>query len=173
MSNKLVVTGKILFSPEVRTKKHKKETSWKKVAMVMFDGDITNYYAWFLNKRYNIILNPPQRGGHITFINDSIKDISLNDTRSIEEVDELWDKLKIKWDNQTIDVTLDLNPRSNGEHWWLPIPHEDRLPLHSIREEIGLGKPYWGLHMSIGYANEKNIFHSEYINNLLQKGVIP
>jgi hypothetical protein len=29
---------------------------------------------------------------------------------------------------------------------------------------IGLSRPFFGLHMSIGYANEKNIEHSIYIH---------
>jgi len=44
--------------------------------------------------------------------------------------------------------------------------------LQSIRTELGLGKPFFGLHMSIGYANEKNIEHSEYLHDLIKKGYI-
>jgi len=69
-------SGKILFEPENKTKKHLAQASWKKVAMVMFEGDIAEYYAWFLKRRFNIELNPPQRGAHITFINDSIDDLN-------------------------------------------------------------------------------------------------
>lgn len=169
MSDKITLTGKIVFSPEEKTKKHINHSSWKKVAMVMFDGEITQYYTWFLNRRYNLILNPPQRGGHISFINDSIKDISLDGVRTNVEVEDLWLQLKNKWDNKLIETTVSLIPWSNGEHWWLPIPHEDRELLHGIRAEIGLGRPYWGLHLTLGYANERNIEHSKYIYNLIKR----
>jgi len=69
------IYGKIVFDPKDVTKKHSKQASWKRMAMVMIDGDITEYYAWFLNRRYHIELSKPLRGAHISFINDSIRDI--------------------------------------------------------------------------------------------------
>jgi hypothetical protein len=118
-------------------------------------------------------LNKPLRGAHISFINDSIKDLSVNGTKTIEEIDATWNAVKAKWDKQIIPITLDLSPRTDDRTWWLNIPHEERELLHRIRAELGLGKPFWGLHMSIGYANEKNIFHSIYIHDLIMKGFIP
>jgi hypothetical protein len=35
-----------------------------------------------------------------------------------------------------------------------------------------LGKPFFDLHMTIGYANEKNSFHNEYIKNGIINGFI-
>ncbi len=140
--------------------------------MVFIDGDVTDYYSWFIQKRYNLILNKPLRGAHISFINDSMKDMSLNGQRTIEEVDILWEEVKKKWDGKIIPIVLDLDPRTDDRTWWLNIPHDERGVLQGIREELGLGKPYWGLHMSIGYANEKNIDHSLYIHRLLKQGLI-
>jgi hypothetical protein len=142
------------------------------MAMVFIDGDITEYYAWFINKRYNLVLNKPLRGAHISFINDSIKDMSLDGKRTIEEVDTLWEDVKKKWDGKEIPVVIDLNPRTDDRTWWFNVPHDERGLLQGIREELGLGKPYWGMHMSIGYANEKNIDHSIYIHDLIKKGFI-
>ena len=161
-----------MFEPENVTKKHNEQASWKKMAMVLFDGDITDYYSWFINRRYNLILNKPLRGAHISFINDSIKDMSLNGARSIEQVDALWEAVKKKWHGQQIPVVLNLSPKTDDRTWWLNIPHEERGLLQGIREELGLGKPYWGMHMSVGYANEKNLYHSVYIHNLIKKGLI-
>lgn len=164
--------GKIVFEPENVTKKHHNQASWKRMAMVMFEGELAEYYAWFLKKRYSLILNKPLRGAHISFINDSLKDMSLDGVRSMEEVDAIWEAVKKKWDGQTISVVLSLDPRTDDNHWWLNIPHDERGLLHGIREELGLGKPYWGLHMSLGYVNEKNIHHSIYIHDLIKKGLI-
>jgi hypothetical protein len=163
--------GKILFEPENKTKKHLAQASWKKVAMVIFNGDIAEYYSWFLKKRFNLELNKPLRGAHITFINDSIDDL-LNRTGSVAEKEEAWNKLKEKWDGKEISVTLNLRPFSDVSHWWLIVDHKHRDELHAIRSEIGLGRPYFGLHMTIGYANEKNISHSKYINSLNDSGLI-
>lgn len=170
--DRITLYGKIVFEPEDATKKHKEQASWKKIAMIMFEGDLAEYYAWFLNKRYSIILNKPLRGAHISFINDSLKDMSLGGKRSSTEVETLWKAIKTKWNGQTIPIVLSLDPRTDDNHWWLNIPHDERGLLHGIREELGLGKPYWGLHMSLGYANEKNLPHSKYIHDLIKKGFI-
>lgn len=142
------------------------------MAMVFIDGDVTEYYSWFIEKRYNLILNKPLRGSHISFINDSIKDMSLNGQRTIKEVDELWETVKKKWDGVQIPIVLDISPRTDDRTWWLDIPNDERGLLQGIREELGLGRPFWGMHMSIGYANEKNLFHSEYIHRLIKNGLI-
>jgi hypothetical protein len=142
------------------------------MAMVFMDGDITDYYAWFINKRYNLVLNKPLRGAHISFIHDSMKDLSVNGTKTTEQIEETWEAVKTKWDNQIIPITIDLNPRTDDRTWWFNIPHEERTLLQGIREELGLGRPFWGMHMSIGYANEKNIDHSVYIHTLIKKGFI-
>lgn len=172
MSDRLTLTGKISFKVENKTKKHNTQASWKKMAMVFMDGDITDYYAWFINKRYNLVLNKPLRGAHISFINDSVKDMSLDGKRTPEEVDILWEEVKARWDGKIIPITIDLNPKTDDRIWWFNIPHNERGLLQGIREELGLGRPYWGMHMSIGYANERNIEHSIYIHDLIKKGFI-
>lgn len=140
--------------------------------MVFIDGDVCEYYAWFLQKRYSITLNKPLRGAHISFINDSMRDLSQNNDKSEEEILQLWEDVKAKWDGKEIDIVLDLNPKTDGRIWWLDIPNEEREGLQAIRNELGLDRPYFGMHMSIGYANEKNIEHSEYLHNMMIKGFI-
>lgn len=172
MNNKICLTGKILFEPENITKKHNQQSSWKYIAMVLIDGDVTDYYSWYINKRYNLKLNKPLRGAHISFINDSFRDLSLNGKRSEYEVKNLWNKVKLKWDNVEIPIMLNLEPKTDNKHWWLNVDYEYRDLLYGIRNELGLGRPFFGLHMSIGYANEKNIEHSKYIHTLVKNGLI-
>lgn len=172
MVETIELIGKIHFEPENKTKKHEKQSSWKKIAMVLFQGEICEYYAWFIAKRYNLVLNKPLRGAHVSLINDSIQDLSQNGAKTIEQVEELWKSVKDKWDNKEIKVTLSLNPRIDDTHIWFNIPEEHREPLQSIRNELGLGRPFFGLHMTIGYANEKNISHLRYLNTLIKKGFI-
>ena len=172
MCDKLVIMGKIVFEPENITKKHNAQASWKHIAMVMIDGEITEYYAWYLQKRYSIVLNKPLRGAHISFINDSFRDMSQNGKRTLEEVKNIWENVKAKWDGVRIPIMLDLNPRTDDKHWWLNVHHEYRDRLHEIRAELGLGRPYYGLPMSLGYANERNIEHSKYIHSLIKNGLI-
>ena len=172
MQERITLYGTIGFEPENKTNKHTTQASWKKIAMVFFDGDVAEYYAWFIKKRYNLILNKPLRGAHISFINDSMRDLTQNGQKTVEEVEALWESVKQKWDGKQIPIVLDLNPKTNDEHWWLNIPHEERGLLQSIRDELDLDRPYFGMHMSIGYVNEKNIEHSKYIHDLIKKGFI-
>jgi len=172
MKDRITLSGKIGFEPENKTKKHNAQSSWKRMAMVHLDGDITEYYAWFIQKRYNLVLNKPLRGAHISFINDSIKDLSLNGTKTMEEIDATWNAVKTKWDKQTVPITLELSPRTDDKHWWLRVADESRHDLHVIRAELGLGKPFWGLHMSIGRAEHRHYEHSQYIHSLIKQGFI-
>lgn len=172
MDNRIKLIGKIYFEPENRTKKHKTQASWKKIAMILLDGEICEYYSWFIQKRFNIMLNKPLRGAHISFINDSMNDLTFNGKRTLEETERIWNQVKKKYHGKNIEVVLDLDPRTDDRTWWFNIPHEERDSIQKIRDELGLKKPYFGLHMSIGYANERNIEHSQYIHELIKKGFI-
>jgi hypothetical protein len=140
--------------------------------MVFIEGDVCEYYAWFLKKRYNITLNKPIRGAHVSFINDSMRDLTQDNDKPEEEILQLWEDVKAKWDGKEIDIVLDLNPKTDGRIWWLNIPEEERYGLQAIRNELGLGRPYFGMHMSIGYSNEKNIEQSVYIHESIKQGYI-
>jgi hypothetical protein len=170
MNNYITYRGIIHFDPRNKTAKHEDQSSWKKIAMVLLDGEICEYYSWFIERRYGLVLNKSLRNAHISFINDSVHDIKKG-TGLInnEDVDFVWNNFKEKYNNKKINIVLNLDVRSDANHWWLNIPEEYRTELHSIRQEIGLGRPFFGLHMSIGYANEKNLEHSVYIRNLCTK----
>lgn len=163
--------GRILFEPKNKTKKHDNQSSWKRIAMIMIDGDACDYYSWFIQKRYSIELNKPLRGSHISIINDSINDMLNGLKCSIDEAEVIWNSVKNKYNNKEIEFLLDLDVRSSGEHWWLNIIDDDyKKDIYNIRTELGLNpKPYYGLHMSIGYANNKNIDQSKYIIECIRK----
>jgi len=164
------IKGKIIFNPEDRTNKHKAQSKWKRMAIVSINDDITDYYAWFINKRYNLSLNKPLRGPHISFINDSINDIKKGLlTESDNKAQKRWNYVANMWNGREINIVLNNDVRTDSKYWWLNIPEENRNVLHAIRLQLGLGRPHWGLHMSIGYANEKQIEHSKYIHNLIIK----
>jgi hypothetical protein len=182
MKDYFEIEGVLHFDPVNRTKKHQSQSEWKKMAMVLFDGDLCKYYSWFIWKRYHLRLALPLRGPHISFINDKES-----------ETNGKWEEVKKKWDGKTIKIRLNTDPRTDSAndnssmHWWLNIPEEHRDQLHSIRAELGLGRPYWGLHMAIGYARNSedmdkeitgvktvrmNEEHSKYIHGLIKKGFI-
>jgi len=145
-------TGIIEFEPENKTKKHNQQASWKRVAMIKTNDDLHLYYSWFLRKRFNLELNRPLRGSHITFINDR------ND-----EIPHFDEGRKI-FNGKEITFFHELEPRTNGEHWWLRVHCPE---AESIRTVLGgSAQPYFSLHMTIGYANSKNLEHSEYIHKI-------
>ncbi len=147
----LKIVGKIEFDPINVTKKHNKQSSWKRTALVKFDCDTYAYYSWFLQKRFNLILNKPLRGTHITIINDIVDNDIYEQARSI-----FHDK----------EITLFYDPthiRSNGSHWWIKVVSDDAT---NIRTAMGLSPdPYFGLHLTIGLATHLQEVHSKYIVN--------
>ena len=68
------------------------------------------------------------------------------------------------------ELTFQYNPseiRTNENHWWLKIYSEDS---RNLRSAIGLSPdPYWGLHLTLGYVNNKNLAHSKYILECIKK----
>lgn len=168
----IIVEGHLTFNVEDITNKHILQSEWKRVGMVLLNFDICEYYAWFIRRRYNLTLYTPLRGGHVSFINDSIRDIN-GGRDSIEYRQELWESLSKKYEGAKVKIVLNPDVRTNGTHWWLNIPEEDRVELHNIRAEIGLNRPNFGLHMSIGRPNDKNIEYSHYLHERVKDKNLP
>jgi len=164
------------------------------MAMVVIKGDVTEYYAWFIKKRFGLELTKPLRGAHISFINDSIDEMITHCNTKAEKV-ALWDKVKKKYHRKEIQIVLDIKPHIETPHWWLIVPHDERGELQAIRDELGfinkktgLSKPFFGMHMTIGNAVDRkpevrndagattakkmNVAHSDYIADLIGKGQI-
>ena len=157
MKNTIKISGIILFDPKELTSKQSRQGDWKKTAMVLLepelnrnDKGITEYYAWFIKKKFNLPLQKPLRNGHVTFVSDRASDMNEN-----------WEKVKKKWNGKKIDITFHVDPflgikNRKGDYinWWLTIPYENRGELHSIRKELGLNEnPFFGLHLTIGTAS--------------------
>lgn len=150
---------KIVFDPVEITKKHKDQASWKNVVICETDCNMHEYYSWLLRKRFNLSLNKPLRKPHITIVNDIIKS---GDKEAYKQMKQLLNgtELTFKYDPREI--------RTNGKHWWIRASCDD---VANIRTVLGLKpKPTFGLHLTIGLANEKNIDHSHYIlNEVIQR----
>ena len=159
--NNISVTGVLEFDPPNTTKKHLDQSTWKKVAIIQMDGDVDDYYRWFMMKQYGLKLCTPIRGPHITIINDSVNDLSIN--LPIDKIEDAWDIVKNRWNGNKLTTSLDVDIRSDGKHWWLKVPTNDRNEIHAIRQELGLDRPFFGLHMTIGYANDRDLPRSKFI----------
>lgn len=219
----ITLKGRIEFDPDNKTRKQALQASWKKVAMVIFDGEIEEYYRHLFQKRFNLQLLSTARGAHVTFINDALGKIN-REKGTLEDKMEKWNFLKEKWNGKEIEITLNLRPFydlgsdlekdvpvlltaeelaegkkhqkvSHTYHWWLIVDHKFRDELQAIRAEIGLDRPFFGLHMTFGVltqsykldndgklvldSNEKPIpifnlqlEHAKYLHTLHEKGFI-
>ena len=186
MKNEITYRGTIIFDPKDRTAKHKAQASWKKIAMVEFGGDMCDYYAWFIKKRYGITLNAPLRGPHISFINDSIRDLNggfdnPKDCGTEKERHQMWEDLKKKYHKTKIDIVVSTEIQTNGEHWWLRIEHKDRVGMQAIRNEIGLPIPNLGknkdgtlkplgIHLTLGYPVDGRVNDEEFEEGVKKAG---
>lgn len=153
----MVIECKGILDFEVKnvTKKHERQSSWKKVAMILTNDDICQYYAWFLKKRFNLTLNKPIRGSHVTFINDRAKEVPD------------FDIISKKMNGKEISFYVEIEPRSNGEHWWLRVHCPDAELIRKLCD--GKPSPEHSFHLTLGYANERNLKFSEYILRQCQR----
>lgn len=163
MLTTIKLKGNIISPPHI-TKKHLIQSSWKRNVMIDFSGEDSEYYSWFIMKNFGLPLNKPVRGSHVTIVNDKWEDSIF---KNQEDFDKSIDEFISKYENKPIEVELELSVKSNGEHWWLRVAPDSRVMINSFRSEMGLGGYYYGLHMTIGMANEKNIEQSKYIHRQL------
>lgn len=147
------VKGKIYFQPENKTRKHIEQSSWKRIAMIVVNDDLTKYYSWFIEKRFNLKLNPPLRGTHVTFINDHSDKVP-----HFEEVSKIFHR-------KEIEFWIDPSVRTNGKHWWLPVRCKD---AESIRIACGGSpQPEHKFHLTIGLATGRYLEHSKLIHKAI------
>ena len=151
------VKGKIVFDPKDVTKKHIKQSEWKRSAIVILDCDTNLYYAWFLEKRFGLKLNRPLRGTHFTVINDRVND---------KEKAEAFERAKKKWDGKEIEFSYEQDYRTDAKHYWFRVYSDDAI---QIRNDAGLGDPYFGFHLTVGLVGEKRIEHSKYVHRMMLK----
>ena len=149
------VKGKIVFDPKDVTKKHAKQSEWKRSAIVILDCDTHLYYSWFLERRFGLKLNQPLRGTHFTIINDRVND---------PERKKGFEEAKKKWDGKEVEFTYKPDYRTDSKHYWFRVYSEDAI---QIRKDAGLGKPYFGFHLTVGLVDEKRLEFSEYIHRMM------
>jgi hypothetical protein len=125
----------------------------------MLRSDICDYYSWFIWKRHGLKLNRPIRGPHVSFINDHVKSINSK-----------WNETRQGWNNKKIKIELNLDARTDGEHWWLNVTENSRHYLTRIRNLVGLGRPYYGMHMSIGRV--RDLEEGKYVQRMIERGNI-
>lgn len=142
------IKGKIKFDPIPKTEKHIKQSEWKKQMVIDIGGDLDLFYAKFIEKFYLIYLIRPHRLSHLTIVADRYSN------------EKLWEKVKKKYDGKYVDITYDPDVRGNHEYWWL---RAECKTGDKIRKELGLGKPFFPYHITIGSVKEKEVEYNNYV----------
>ncbi len=144
------IKGILDFYPANVSKKHELQSSWKKVAIIRFDGDTHLYYEWLLERRFGLSFNAPLRGTHLTVINGIVDE-------------RLYSECSARFHGKEMAALYDPTRIMSNEkgHWWIDAECEGAV---EIRKSIGLDPvPYFGMHITIGRINPKHLEHSKYI----------
>lgn len=159
--------GTFLANPENVTNKHLNQSTWKRVCFLdLGANDICAYYSWFMKRKYNLDILKPLRNPHVTVINDSIERFKGED---IEEKTNLWNGFCDKYNGQRCTVALSVETKGNGLHYWLNVTEESRNGLMVMRRELGLERPFSGMHMTIGRVKETDRPYSNYVLDLMKQ----
>jgi hypothetical protein len=82
---------------------------------------------------------------------------------------QIWEFFKNKYNNKEIEFEYELQPKTNGKHWWLRVICDD---LKDIREEMGYIRDTGiGLHLTLGMPTPNTLIHSEFIYNSYLKNI--
>lgn len=128
--------GKFIFSPQ-RPGLKKTHRSFDNGIILKVDNGITEYYAWWLRRRYGIEVAKPAWGTHITVVSDKDR---VKDVKKFNE-------LKQKLNGRIISIPHDVVLKKQWQFWVLEVkPTEDML---EIRRELGL-KENFPFHITIG-----------------------
>lgn len=121
-------------------------------AIIATNDDIDDYYRWFIQKRFGLLLQPSAWGPHITF--------SAGYEPSIPGT---WENVKSKYQNSSIEFEYELTPKSDGEYWWLKVYCDEIL---KIRKELYVPDLKWTLHLTLGTPIPRQKEHSAYIHRI-------
>lgn len=137
---KLSATVNVFPSDRLRIK-NKKRSYENELIVAKVSNDIYRYYAWFLNKQYGVVLEPPPFGSHIT-IADGRKKIDL------DKFAEYLSKIDLK------KLTIECSP-SIYTHWEFFAVRVYSPELDVIRKKLGLSSNY-PFHITIGKLSTKS-----------------
>lgn len=119
--------------------------------IIRLDDDTSDYYSWFIEKRYGIKVQRPAWGSHISIIRGEQTSI------------EYWESFKKEYNNKPVKLIHNSELRSNGKHWWIRVSSEEAKDL---REKMGYSRdPQFPFHLTIGMPTPKFEQQSFYVLN--------
>ena len=129
-------SGKIIFRPN-RPGLKKSHRSFDNGVILKVDNGITEYYSWWLNRKFGISISKPAWGTHITIVNDRdrVKDFAA------------FEVAKKKFNNKIASVGYDVRLKKQWQFWVIEVLPSPELV--EIRKSLGLREDY-PFHITIG-----------------------
>ncbi len=128
--------GKFIFSPQ-RPGLKKIHRSFDNGIILKVDNGITDYYSWWLNRRYGITLSRPAWGTHVTVVNDRDR---VKNTKAFED-------LKKRFNGKIVRLGHHVALKKQWQFWVLDVSPSPELI--EIRRDLGLKEDY-PFHITIG-----------------------
>lgn len=128
--------GKFFFSPH-RPGLKKLHRSFHNGIILKVDNSITDYYSWWLDRKFGVQLSKPAWGTHVTVVSDRDRLSSFDQ----------FNLLKNKIDQKIIKIEHKVEVRKQWQFWILDVVPSDELI--SIRRALGL-KENIPFHITIG-----------------------
>lgn len=128
--------GKFIFSPS-RPGLKKLHRSFDNGIILKVDNGISEYYSWWLHRKYGIEVSKPAWGTHITVVSDKdrVKDVGA------------FERLKKVFNGKILPVAHDVYLKKQWQFWVLDvIPTKEMI---EVRRELGL-KENFPFHITIG-----------------------
>lgn len=128
--------GKFIFSP-ARPGLKKSHRSFDSAVILKVDNGITEYYSWWLNKKYGLVLAKPAWGTHITVVSDKdrVKDL------------DAFAALKQSFNGKILAVPHHVEIKKQWQFWVLDV--KPTAEMIQIRQSLGL-KENFPFHITIG-----------------------
>jgi hypothetical protein len=131
--------SKLVYAPpRPGLKKKNRQTSWMVVAEI--DRGITEYYRWWVLKRYGIILQHTAWKPHVTILDGR------------HAVDKKYHSVWKKYNNVIVPIEYSVEIEQHWKFWILPVKCDLFL---DIREELGFSTNF-PLHITFGRIDDDN-----------------
>lgn len=136
MTQEARCNGKFIFSPD-RPGLKKAHRAFDNAVILKVDNGITEYYSWWLNRKYGMVLSKPAWGTHITVVSDKDRVKDLNS----------FNLLKNRFNGKIVQVPHLVVVKKQWQFWVVDVKPTNEMI--EVRKSLGL-KENFPFHITIG-----------------------
>lgn len=129
-------SGKFIFSPK-RPGLKKSHRAFDNAIILKVDNGISEYYSWWIHRKYGIELAPPAWGTHVTVVSDRDR---VTDLATFEA-------LKNSFNGKILSLPHAVDIYKKWQFWILDV--SPTCEMVEIRKSLGLN-PDYPFHITIG-----------------------